>query len=440
MKVAVSATLAANEAIAKRRSQGLPVLPMGFGEAGLPVPNVLREKLSEGAGKNGYGPVAGSAELCEAIAGYWNRRDITTDASRIVCGPGSKPLLYGLIMAIGGDVAIAAPSWVSYAVQAKLLGVEPLLIPTLPGQGGVPNPELLAKAVDEARLNGRVVRSAIVTLPDNPTGTLAGRETVTKLCEVAESRDLIIISDEIYRDLVFDPESELVSPVTIAPQRTVVTTGLSKNLALGGWRLGAARLPEGARGDELLAQLKGIASEIWSSPSAPIQHAAAYAFSEPPEIISHIAASRRLHGLMSRAVAERFRAAGVEVPEPKGAFYLYPDFENWREQIKRDYGITTGASLSDLFLHEYGLGVLPANEFGEAPEALRLRVAVSLLYGETEAERRQALEAENSLALPWIQNSLNRLEAILSAVSSPVVETVTTTEYQHDEISSPVSH
>ena len=86
----------------------------------------------------------------------------------------------------------------------------------------------------------------IVTLPDNPTGTLAGPDSVRQLCAVAERHDLLIISDEIYRDLTHDVAVPFLSPAEVAPERTVITAGPSKNLALGGWRLGVARLPDDA--------------------------------------------------------------------------------------------------------------------------------------------------------------------------------------------------
>src|SRR5690606_23020686 len=112
--------------------------------------------------------------------------------------------------------------------------------------------------------------------------------------------DLIIISDEIYRDLVHDPTAVYLSPAEVAPERTVITTGLSKSLALGGWRIGVARLPQpdsrAPHGSDLYRRLTAVASEIWSSPAAPVQHAAAYAFGEPAELVQRIAASRRLHG------------------------------------------------------------------------------------------------------------------------------------------------
>src|SRR5260370_1438206 len=94
-----------------------------------------------------------------------------------------------------------------------------------------------------AGATGREIRSVVVTLPDNPTGRLPRPATVRAFCEVAAEHDLIIISDEIYRDLVHDPAMPVLSPAAVAPQRTVVTTALSKNLALGGWRIGVAPAP-----------------------------------------------------------------------------------------------------------------------------------------------------------------------------------------------------
>jgi aspartate aminotransferase len=421
MKVTVSATLAINEAIAARRKQGLPVLQMGFGEAGLPVHSHLEQALAQGAGKNAYGPVSGSKELRQAIAGYWNRRGLPTEPDLVVCGPGSKPLLFTLLMAIGGGVAIAAPSWVSYAAQATIVGIKPLLIPTIPGQGGVPDPDKLEAAVLQARKAGHEIRAVIVTLPDNPTGTLAKPVTIHHLCEVAENLNLVIISDEIYRDLVFDTHANFVSPATVAPDRTIISTGLSKNLALGGWRIGAIRLPDSPLGHQLLPQVKGIASEIWSSPSGPVQHAATYAFSEPIELVEHIAKSRRLHATVAWDVAKRFRKAGAIVAEPQGGFYMYPDLENWREYLQETYQIMTGAELAQHFLHEYGLGVLAGKEFGDADKALRFRVATSLLYGETDEQRFEALKSEEPLSLPWIADALARLDHILHEVSGGVV-------------------
>ncbi|AFR09206.1 MULTISPECIES: pyridoxal phosphate-dependent aminotransferase [Nocardiopsis] len=423
MTVTVSATLAVNEALNDKRRQGVRVLPLGFGEAGLPVHPVMRDRLSAGNGANAYGPVAGSAALREAAAGYWERRGLPTDPGMVIAGPGSKPLLYSLLLEIGGDTAIAAPSWVSYAAQSRLVGQRPIMVPTATGQGGVPQPDLLHAAVTDAREQGRTVNAVVVTVPDNPTGTVASAETVRRLAEVARELDLVIISDEIYRDLVhLGPEGEdrvvVHSPAEYAPERTVISSGLSKNLALGGWRIGVLRLPDSEIGHRLRGGLLGVASEIWSSPAAPVQEAASYAFTEPDELVDHIDRSRRLHGIVARAVTDVFTRAGATVAAPTAAFYLYPDFEPLRERLAELHGVTTGPGLTGLLLERYGMGVLPAVEFGESTDALRMRVATSLLYGESEERRYAALSARDPLALPWVRAHLTRLSEVLDSVLS----------------------
>lgn len=415
--VGVSATLAANEALERKRRAGIRVLPLAFGEAGLPVHEALQEALADAAGRGGYGPVAGLAALREAAAGYWRRRGLPTEPWQVICGPGSKPLLFALLLAIGGDVAVPMPSWVSYAAQAALAGAQPHFVPTPPGEGGVPDPCLLAKAVRAARAAGREIRSVVVTLPDNPTGTLARPDTMRRLCMSAAELGLIIISDEIYRDLVHglaDDPAAVASPAQIVPERTVVTTALSKAHAVGGWRIGVARVPDGPRGADLRDRLVGVASEIWSTPASPVQQAAAYAFGEPEVLTQRVSQSRRLHARMAQAVAARFSAAGALVPFPQAAFYLYPDFGPVRERLRRVHGVSTSSDLSTLLLDRYGIGVLPGSAFGDDRSALRLRVATGMLYGTCDEQREAALTAADPLALPWIAADLDRLDEVLS--------------------------
>ncbi len=412
--IPVSATLAANETLARKRRAGEPVLPMAFGEAGLPAHPLLRDALAAASGGNAYGPVAGLPALREAAAGYWTRRGTPASAASVVCGPGSKALLFGLLLAIGTNVAVPKPSWVSYAAQATMIGAQAHFVPVPPGEGGVCDAAALARAVLAARQAGRRIGAVVLTLPDNPTGQLGRPDSVRAVCQVAREHDLIIIADEIYRDLVHDPAAAYPSPVAYAPERTVITTALSKSLALGGWRIGVARLPDGSTGRALRDRLLGIGSEIWSAPSLPIQHAAALAFSEPAELTERIARSRSLHAAVARAMADRFTAAGVRVPAPQAAFYLYPDFAPWRARLRAAYGLSTGAELAGHLLHRYGMGMLPGSAFGEDGTVLRMRVATGLLYGETDEQREIALASADPVRLPWIAGALDRASDVLA--------------------------
>jgi aspartate aminotransferase len=413
--VPVSATLAANEAMAIRRRRGEPVLPLAFGESGLPVHPKLQAELASAAADGSYGPVAGDQRLREAAAGYWTRRSLPTSPQAVVAGPGSKALLFGLLLALGTDIAVPRPSWVSYAAQARLIGATPHFIPALPGEGGLCDPGVLDRVLTERRSADRSpIGAVLVTLPDNPTSRLASPPAVRELCAVARKHDLVIISDEIYRDLVHDPAAECLSPAAVAPERTVVSTALSKSLSVGGWRIGVARMPDGTGGQALGDRLLGIASEIWSAATGPVQHAAALAFSEPAELAERVSRSRALHAAVCSAAASICATAGLEVAPPQAAFYLYPDFAPWRDRLRDRFGVCTGSQLAGLLLERYGAGALPGSAFGEKESSLRLRLATGLLYGESDEEREQALAAADPPQLPWIAAALDRLAEILA--------------------------
>ncbi|MQA07058.1 MAG: aminotransferase class I/II-fold pyridoxal phosphate-dependent enzyme [Pseudonocardiaceae bacterium] len=415
MAVPVSATLAADEALNRRREAGERVVPTAFGQAGIPVHPELLAELSANASRNAYGPVAGLPRLREAAAGYLARRGVPTDPGRVIAGPGSKPLLYAILLALGGDVVVPKPSWVSYAAQAALIGVRARSVPTRPGQGGVPDPDVFAEVIARARAEGRPISAVILTLPDNPTGTLASSETVRAVCETAREHDVLIVSDEIYRDLVFDPDPDYRYPAELAPEHTVVTTGLSKNLALGGWRIGVARLPDGPLGARLHEPLSSVASEVWSSPAQPVQLAAAYAFDEPAALTEYVAKARSLYGRITRAVADRFGAAGASVRPPVAAFYCYPDLGSG--ELADRLPARTGPELAELLVERYGVGVLPASAFGEGREALRFRVATGMLTGSDTEQQSAALNAADPLSLPWIGASLDRLSEVLAELA-----------------------
>lgn len=411
----VSPTLAINEEIARRRAQGLPVVPLGFGEASLPVHPSLVEALATHAAQASYGEVAGAAPLREAAAGYWSRRGVATRAEEVVAGPGSKPLLYAVFEALGGPVLLPKPSWVSYAAQNAILGQRSVGVPTVPGEGGVPDPELLDRAARELREAGTPATAVLVTVPDNPTGTVATPATVRELCRVAEEHDLVVISDEIYLDLVHDPDREVLTPSRVAPGRTITTTGLSKNLALGGWRIGVSRIPGGGVLDPVRRRVTSVASELWSAPAHPVQLAAAWAFTEPEPLVSHIARSSRLHGRVARATAAVFRSASAMVAEPGGGFYVYPDLEPLRGRLAgRD--VAGSPALARLLLDEHGIATLPGVAFGDDEDRLTLRVATPMLYGTTDERRWAALDAEDPEGLPWIREGLDTVAGALGAL------------------------
>jgi aspartate aminotransferase len=399
--MAISPTLAADERVRRRLAAGERVVHLAFGEAGLPVLPSVREALARGATDNRYGSVAGSAEARAAAAGYFERRRLPTAPGQIVFAPGSKPLLAALLRLLPGDVVLPRPSWVSYAAQAALAGKRVRHVP-IGATGGVPDPAALEAELERAPGAGVLV----LTLPDNPTGTVADATLVAEVARIAAAHELAVVSDEIYRDLAFEPE-RFASPAEVLPERTFVTSGLSKSMALGGFRIGFVRVPDSETGRAALAALGAFASEVWSSLAAPMQHVAAHVLAEPDDVREHVARSRRLHRATAEAFHRVLAGAGVPCRAPGGGFYLYPDFEPLRERLEA----RGGDELAERLLDRHGVAVLPGAAFGDDPAALRARIAVSLLYGATEDERWAALASGDPAALPSVRAGLDALSA-----------------------------
>lgn len=392
--LAPSATLRMNELVAARRAAGKETIHLGFGEASFPLHPRLRAALTEGARSTGYPPVLGLPTLRSAIAAYLARaRGLMVAPEQVGVGPGSKPLLYALLQVLEGDVLIPVPAWVSYAPQARMAGKRVIPVPTDPRDHLRLTAESLAGAAARARHEGAAPRILVVNSPSNPTGGMFAEADVAALGAWARRYGVTIISDEIYAELAHGWRPH-VSPALHYPEGTIVTGGLSKPFSAGGWRLGYAAVPAGLGGQKVLSAVRAVASEIWSGASGPIQAAAVAAFALDDEMQRYVSRSARLHGAVTARLHAALVESGVVCPQPAGAFYLYPDFEPWREALAARQ-VRTGAELAHHLLDAWGIATLPASEFGERPDALRLRLATSLLFepegAATAEERDQAL-------------------------------------------------
>jgi aspartate aminotransferase len=398
--MASSPTLAMNEAVARRRAEGKPTIHLGFGEATFPLHPHLRQALVDATEKTGYAPVAGVSTLRQAIAGYIQRtRGVECSAEQVVVGPGSKPLIYALLQVLDGDVLVPRPSWVSYEPQARLAGRQAVVVETDPVDHHRLSPEALEDALVGARLKGANARILIVNSPSNPTGGMFAREDVEAMTAWARAAGITIISDEIYAELAHGWRPH-ISPARFYPEGSVITGGLSKAFSAGGWRLGYVILPAGARGAQLSEALRALASEIWSAAATPIEEAARVAFLPDADLEAYVRRSARFHGHVTHELYRALNELGIACPRPAGAFYLYPDFSAWRAPLAR-LGVTTSQQLAEYLLNTWDIATLPGTAFGEEPQALRLRLATSMLYGSPhETDLWQLLSQADRLPVP----------------------------------------
>jgi aspartate aminotransferase len=163
-----------------------------------------------------------------------------------------------------------------------------------------------------------------------------------------------------------------VSIARFYPEGTIISSGLSKWCGAGGWRLGTFTFPSSLRW--LLESMAVVCSESFTATSAPIQYAAVRAFQGGIDLEQYLFHSRRILRALGGTVAERLRGAGVFVPLPEGAFYVFPDFGS-RAQAMTERGVTKSTDLCERILEETGVAFLPGTAFGRDPKELTGRIA-----------------------------------------------------------------
>jgi aspartate aminotransferase len=387
-----SATQSMNERVHEIWDTGRDVYHLGFGESRFPVHPRLAEAFRANVHRHSYLPALGTRELRETIARFYQRKfKMAVSANQVVVGPGSKALLYALAMALGEEVILPQPSWVSYAPQARLLGKPVLWVPMALESNYCLEVDVLRRAIEEDREKWGNPELLIVNSPNNPAGTMLPPDNVHALASFAREEQLVVLSDEIYA-LTAHGRIPHTSIAHHYPEGTIVLGGLSKHLSLGGWRFGVAILPAGRTGESLRRALQNIAGCIWSCVAAPIQFAALVAYSNDPEIDSFVAMCARMHAIRTRYLYDRLVGAGIACAEPSGAFYLFPSFRKWKTLLAT-LGVGSSDDLVTHLLERYELATLPGSAFGSPPEELSLRLSSSYLDIETDEKAANLVEA-----------------------------------------------
>ncbi len=369
-----SSTLQLNDRVRQLWASGQPVYHLGFGESRFPVHVLISQALSKNSQQRSYQPLLGMPVLRQTIAAYYQSKfGWQVDAEQVVVGPGSKALLYAMMLALTGEVILPTPTWVSYVPQAQLTGRS---------VSYVPMDQLQGYRLDAERIRAYLDRKVgpttlLYSNPHNPTGTVMTPAEAKALAALAQEHELTVLSDEIYM-LTTRADTPPASVYDHYPHGTVVTGGLSKHLSLGGWRFGVAILPPGAPGRTLVKALHNLAGTIWSCVAAPVQHAAIVAYSGADEIERYIQDCARMHAVRTRYLYDALGEFGVSLPEPQGGFYLYPSFARWKAPLA-ERGVQTSADLALRLLEDYQIAVLPGSAFGDDPGELTLRLSSSYL-------------------------------------------------------------
>lgn len=366
----LSATLGINERCRILKEKGVRVYRLGLGQSPFPVPRPVVEALKLAAREKDYLPVKGLPELREAVAkSHRDLHDADAHADGVLVGPGSKELMFLLQLVFYGDIIVPTPCWVSYVPQARILGRNVQLIPTSYEQGWRITPEQIAYLCEREydRFRPRVL---VLNYPSNPDGGTFSASELEAIAEVAKRYELIILSDEIYGRLHF--RGAHVSIARYYPERTIVSSGLSKWCGAGGWRLGTFTFPSELRW--LMDAMASVASETYTSVSAPIQFAAVRAFRGGITIEQYLWHARRILAALGNYCHSVLTGAGLRVHPPQGAFYLFLDFSPVADRLSR-MGIHDGETLCEKLLEDTNVAILPGSAFQRPRRELTARLA-----------------------------------------------------------------
>ena len=341
-----SSTLKINEASREMEDKGKKIFKFGFGQSPFQVPSDIVNELKNNAFQNKYLPMQGLKSLREVVAQYTSKKKkYDYNFEDVVIGPGSKELMFLLHVLFEGEIILPAPSWVSYAPQAILGRNKIQTIQTLRENNWFPTGQEIEKIILKDKNKNYLL---FLNSPNNPSGLVC--KNLEEISKIAKKYNLIILSDEIYSELSFEDEFKSIS--SFCPEKTIISNGLSKWCGAGGWRLGYFIIPDNL--SHLKDSINVLASETFSSVSAPIQYAAIAAYTnDHSEFINN---SKKILKAIGNYVYENLKSNKVTISKPQGGFYLMPEFSN------KSY--STSTEMCDNLLKEMGVALLPGSDFG----------------------------------------------------------------------------
>ncbi len=368
-------TETAFEVLAKARAleaQGREIIHLEIGEPDFETPKHIVEAGVEALrqGYTHYGPTPGLPDLREAISRNSREvRGVDTEPSRVVVTPGAKPIMFYVLLALGEpgvEVIYPNPGFPIYESMIRFTGATPVPMQLLEETGYHPDLEDLA-----GKITGRT-RLIILNSPENPCGSVLSKEELEVIAGLVRERDdLYVMTDEVYKDILYTGEHHSIASCPGMLDRTIILDGFSKSYAMTGWRLGYGILPE-----ELVLPVVKLAVNSVSCAATFSQRAGIAALDGPQEEVQSMVAEfdrrRRL------VVDGLRRIPRVTCPEPEGAFYAFPCIEG------------TGLSSSEFeerAMHEAGVALLSGSGFGEFGEGY-----VRLSYANSQDNLRRALE------------------------------------------------
>ncbi len=376
-KMQPSATLSITSKAKELKAAGRDICSMSAGEPDFDTPQAIKDACIKALneGKIGYTPASGLPELRQAVANkFVKENNIKTTMAQCVVAPGAKFSVFTAVATLcgpGDEVILLSPYWVSYPEMVTATGAKIVIIETKAENNFEVTAEQLAAAVTE---NTKLL---ILNSPSNPCGSVYSLETLKMIAKSVIDNDYMVLSDEIYEKLVFDPKYPHISIASLSDEineRTITVNGFSKAYSMTGWRLGYLTAPLW-----LAKRIIAFQSHTTSNPTTFAQYGALAALDG--SVDSEVEEMRQAFAKRSEYIYELVgNIAGLKAVKPTGAFYIFIDISS--------FGLND-EEFSAKLLDEHGVAVIPGSPFG-APGFIRLSYACSEETIKTAIERLSA--------------------------------------------------
>lgn len=371
-RVAPSPTLTISAKAKALKRQGRDIIAFGAGEPDFDTPEDIKDAARDAltAGKTKYSPPAGEVELREHIAGKFKSKwDLHYDIDQVLVSNGAKHSLYNLFSALlndGDEVIVPSPYWVSYPAQVMIAGGNPVVVEGKADRSFCPTVEQLDAACTDR------TRAIVLNSPSNPTGGVWTRKQLEDIADwLLTKPGVLAIYDGIYESLVYDG-AEYVEFAALRPglkDRVVCINGVSKSVAMTGWRIGWALGPK-----PLLKAMSKLQGQSTSGPNTIAQWAAIAAINIDPEIVESMRKSYDGRRLLACSMLEDI--PHVKLRRPLGAFYAFPDLSAYIGGRTKTGVLTDDLALAGYLLEQAGVALVPGSAFG-APGYARITYACS---------------------------------------------------------------
>ncbi|MDF2609597.1 MAG: Aspartate aminotransferase [Lachnospiraceae bacterium] len=367
-----SSTLAITAKAKELKDSGLDVVGFGAGEPDFNTPDNINEAAIKAIhdGFTKYTPASGINELKEAVSRKFKAvNQLNYNPNQIVISNGGKHTLTNIFQAIlnpGDEVIIPAPYWLSYPEIVKLADGVPVIITADKSQ----NYKITGKQIADACTDK--TKALIINSPSNPTGMIYTREELEAIAQVVVEKDIYVISDEIYENLIYG-NIEQVSIGSLNDEifkRTITCNGVAKSYAMTGWRIGYT-----GSSVEIAKLMSSIQSHQTSNPNSIAQKAAVEALNGPQDTVHVMNAefNKRKEYMAQRVAAMPL----IDAITPQGAFYVFIDCSNVLNKEYKGEKITSADRIGEILIRDYNVAVIPCGDFG-FDDHIRLSYAISM--------------------------------------------------------------